>query len=188
MRAPCLLLLLCGLLLTCASAQEQNSGRVEFFGGYSYTRYSVFGLYSGPWTGYGFTGWEASAAVKLVPHLDAEADFVGGGVTSANGPYNLHTYMAGPRISADFRKVRVFGHVLFGALSLDGTTTSANASPSFAADLGGGADFWLVRHLGIRLIQADYFRNINTAAAQTAVGGSGPAWHYHISTGVVVRF
>jgi len=182
-----LLPVLCAVLFS-VHANAQDAGRVELFGGYSRTGYSVYQLYSGPWTGFGFNGWEASAAVRLVPHLDAEADF-GGGYNSSNGrSYSLLTYMAGPRISGDFHRVRVYGHVLFGALNFNGGTNYANGNASFATAFGGGADFWFSRYLGVRFVQADYLRNINAAAAQSGISpGSGPAWHYRVSTGVVFR-
>ena len=188
MKTPWWLLLFVVLQLSFANAQEQSAGRVEFFGGYSRTGYSVYQLYSGPWQGFGFNGWDASAAVKMVPHLDAELDFGGGNASEPGRPFSLNTYMAGPRVSGDFHRIRVFGHALFGALRFNGSTNFANGDASFAAGFGGGADFWLTRYLGVRLIQADYLHNINAAAAQVSGGGNGPAWHYRISTGVVFRF
>jgi hypothetical protein len=177
------------LLPTHAAAQQ--SDRIEAFGGYSHTGYSVYGLYSGPWTGYGFNGWEASAAVKVVPNLAAELDF-GGEYNSPfgqNGPgYSFRTYMAGPRIFGDFHRVRVYGHALFGALIFNGAVSNADGSATFAVVLGGGADYWFSHHFGVRIVQADYLRNTNIAAAQDDEGGPGPSAHFRVSTGVVFRF
>jgi hypothetical protein len=53
---------------------------------------------------------------------------------------------------------------------------------------GGGADWWFSRYVGARLIQADYLRNTNSAAAQTGVGGTGSGNNFRISTGIVFRF
>jgi hypothetical protein len=75
-RARCLFLL-CGALFSSLNSSAQDAGRVEIFGGYTYTRYPVFNLYSGPWTRTGFNGWDASAAFKLAPHIGLEGDFSG---------------------------------------------------------------------------------------------------------------
>lgn len=183
MRAR-LVLLFFGFLLP-LSASAQND-RVEFFGGYSYTGYSVYDLYSGPWERFGYNGWEAAAAVKLVPHLGAEFDFGGGYGSPYGHTSSLRTYMGGPRVSADFGKASVYGHILFGGLTLTDQGYSSSTT-SFATALGGGADFWFTQHLGARLIQADYIRNTNSAATQ-GLATSGGANHFRISTGVVFRF
>ena len=183
---PALFLLL-GFFIS-LSANAQQNDRVEVFGGYAYTGYSVFALYSGPWQRDSFNGWEASAAFKLVPHLGAEVDF-GGGYSSTNGHSDsLRTYLVGPRISADFHGVSIYGHALFGELIFSGASGYANGNGSFATTLGGGADYWISRHIGVRLIQADYLRNNNTAAAQSGTGGIGPGNNFRIATGAVFRF
>jgi hypothetical protein len=169
------------------STNAQQNDRIEVFGGYAYTGYSVFGLYSGPWQRSGFNGWEASAAIKLVPHLGAEFDFGGGSSSPFGHSYSLRTYMAGPRISADFHGVSVYGHALFGALTFNGAASYADGDASFATALGGGVDYWISRHIGVRLIQADYLRNNNTAAAQTGTGRTGPGNNFRIATGAVFR-
>ena len=71
------ILLLCAVLFS-VHAGAQDTGRLELFGGYSRSEYSVFGLYSGPWRPAPFNGWEASAAFPFRPRLAVESDFVGG--------------------------------------------------------------------------------------------------------------
>jgi hypothetical protein len=184
MQARFLLVLF--LLVLPLNLIAQNSSRIEVFGGYSYVGYSVDQIYSGPWTRYNFSGWEASATVKVAPHIGVEGDF-GGAYSSPYGrAYNLRTYMGGPRISADFGKVRVYGHLLFGGLYLDANYLTPNTS--FAAVFGGGADYWLKRHFGVQLAQVDYLHNTNTAATGTGFAGGGPSGHLRISTGIVLRF
>lgn len=95
------------------SSIAQQSERVELFGGYSRVSYPIGHLYSGPFSYSGFNGWEASATAKVAPHIGLEANF-GGGSTSTYST-SLKTYMGGPRFSAEFGKIGVFGHVLFGA-------------------------------------------------------------------------
>jgi hypothetical protein len=185
MKANHLLSLL--LVFCCVGANAQDHDRVEVFGGYSYAGYSVYQIYSGPWTNYGFNGWDASAAFKLSPHVAVEGDFGGGYASNGFGQsYSLQTYMGGLRFSGGVRKADIFGHVLFGALHFN--ADYLNPATSFAAALGGGADFWFSRMVGMRLIKADCLLNTNQAAAEVNNGGSGPRAHLRIATGIAFRF
>jgi hypothetical protein len=184
MKVRLLLVLFIFLLPLCASAQQND--RVEAFGGYSYTGYSIYDLYSGPWERFGYNGWEAAAAVKLVPHLEAEGDFAGGSSSPYGHSSSMHTYMGGPRVSGSFGKVSVYVHLLFGELSLSVKDFSPSTS-SFVTAFGGGAEYWFSRYLGVRVIQADYLHNTNSAATQ-GIATSGGANQFRISTGVVFRF
>ncbi len=189
MRRLPLLCALCAALLFSLNSSAQDSSRVEVFGGYSYTSYPIFQIYSGPWTRTGFNGWDASAAFKLAPHVGLEGDFSGAytSYSSASYSYNLRTYMAGPRVAANYGKVDVYGHVLLGGLTfhsqLGGTTGT-----SFAAALGGGVDCWLKPHFGIRPVQFDYLVNTNSAAQSGNNAPGQPRSSYRVVTGVVFRF
>jgi hypothetical protein len=83
--------------------------------------------------------------------------------------------MGGPRVSAKYRKLNLYAHVLFGGLRYRTTfgtvPLTVDADTTFAMAVGGGADVWLKRRFGLRLLQADYLRN-----------------NFRISTGVVFRF
>ena len=175
------------LVFCCVGADAQDHDRIEIFGGYSYTGYSVYQIYSGPWTKYGFNGWDASAAFKLRPNIAVEGDFGGGYGSNGTGQsYSLQTYMGGLRFSEGVRKIDIFGHVLVGGLHFNADYNSP--ATSFATELGGGADFWFSRRVGVRLIQADCLLNTNRAAAEDGEGGSGPHAHLRIATGITVRF
>ena len=185
MRAR-LLVVVCAAFLSATSIAQEGGACFQVFGGYSYTGYAIYDTYSGPWRSFGYSGWEASGAAKLLPHVAAEADLAGGFASPNGRSSSLRTYMGGPRVSADFAKATVFGHVLFGGLSLNVTGFSPRTT-SFATAIGGGADFWFSRHLGARVIQADYLVNTNRAAAE-GLGVTGSHSHYRISAGVVLRF
>ena len=94
--------------------------------------------------------------------------------------------MGGPRISSNIGRVTIFGHLLFDELSASGL--AAQNATSFAVALGGGADFWVSRHIGLRAMQADYLDNRNTATTQSGNALSGPAGNFRIAAGVVFRF
>jgi hypothetical protein len=48
-----LLPVLCAVLFS-VHTNAQTPYRIQLFGGYSYLGYSVYQIYSGPWTNYGF--------------------------------------------------------------------------------------------------------------------------------------
>ena len=149
--------------------------------------YSVYQIYSGPWAKLGFNGWDTTGALKLSPNVAVEGEFGGGFASNGGGrQYGFQTYMGGPRFSGGIRKFDIFGHVLFGALHFN--ADYASPATSFAAALGGGADFWFKRKIGVRLIQADCLLNTNRAAAEGNNGGSGPHAHLRIAAGVTFRF
>jgi hypothetical protein len=191
MRARLLLGL--SVFLIAISATAQQSGRVEVFGGYSHVGYYYYPPYGGPWTLSSFNGWEASAAFKLIPHLAAEADVDGLYGPSGNSccPRNrIQTYMGGPRVSAKYRKLNLYAHVLFGGLRYRTTfgtvPLTVDADTTFAMAVGGGADVWLKRRFGLRLLQADYLRNNSPIPGYFAHPGQHA--NFRISTGVVFRF
>jgi hypothetical protein len=158
--------------------------RVQLFAGYSYARYSVFQLYSGPWTAFNFNGGLGSVAFRIAPHLSAEGEI--GGAYNAGQSYNSLTFMGGPRISGGSQKITVFGHALFGAQRF--TSNYSNGASDFAAVLGGGTDLWLRPGLGVRLAQVDLLLNRNSAAAQQGASGAGVRANLRIATGITFRF
>jgi hypothetical protein len=176
------------ILLSLGAIAQQSPDRVQFFGGYSYTGYPVYDTYSGPWERFGFNGWDASAAVKLVPHLAAEADFSGGHSSVFGNSGTLLTYMGGPNVFANLGRTTAFSHILFGELSFNLGGGGSTTTTSFAMAVGAGADIWFMRHIGARVIQADWLRNANGGASRSGLGGNGAHNDFRISTGVVFRF
>ena len=178
MRGKLLLSLLVALFSIHAAAQENS--RVEVFGGYSLVGYSVFQRYSGPSTLNKYNGWDASVVGRVAPHVGLEADF-GGGFSGAygGGTSRIYSYMGGPRVFMDRGKARFYAHVLFGGMTF--SSPGYVSSTSFAMAVGGGADYWFSRHVGVQVLQADYIHNNNNVV--------GPSHgDFRISTGVVFRF
>src|SRR5580693_7578082 len=187
------LLLGLSLFLIAISATAQQSDRIEVFGGYFHVGYYYYPAYAGPWTLVSFNGWETSAAFQLIPHLAAEADVEGlfGPSGSSCCPRNtIQTYMGGPRVSVNHRELNLYAHVLFGGLrykTTAGTTPlTVDADTTFAMAVGGGADLWLKRRFGIRMLQADYLRNNSPLSGYFAHPGQHA--NFRISTGAVFRF
>lgn len=167
------------------SLAAQTPDRFEVFGGYSYTTFSIFDRYSGPWQRFGYNGWEAAVAAKLVPHLAVEGDLAGGFSNPNGNSSTVRTFMGGPRIFGNFGKASVYAHVLIGGVTF--AVGSSGSATAVAA--GGGASIWATRHIGARIIQFDY---LHTGFISAAVLGNGATMNgqnnFRISTGVVFRF
>lgn len=187
------------VFLLASLAQAQN--RVELFAGYSFLHGAVNTPLSIFPEDMHLNGWNASAAGRLVPHVQALADFGGyyasptvvlscavqGVPFHCPGPLHTHIYnvLFGPQVSASMGKLTPFAHALFGVAHI---TVSPGNSPSFSdtrfADaIGGGGDYWLTHRVGLR-VQADYFQN------RLFSGGveSTPAQNnLRFSTGIVFR-
>lgn len=189
-------LLLCAVLFS-LYATAQNSDRIEVFGGYSHVGYYYYPAYTGPWTLSSFNGWEAAAAFKLIQHLAAEGDFGGfygpPGYGCCPQRDGILTFMGGPRVTANSRKFDLYAHALFGNLryrttsgGAEGVPQTVNADTTFAMAVGGGADLWVTRRFGARLVQVDYLRNKNGIPVYS--GQPGQHGNFRISTGAVFRF
>lgn len=189
------LALLCGALLLfsgIASAQD-DSPKVEAFGGYSYLRVNPG---SGA-PGENFNGGSGSLAYNLTPMFGIVGDF-GGYHWSQSGlglDTNVVSYLFGPKVALRHGPITPFAQVLFGGahasfsglnecdtarLHREGDCQSFNTSENaFSMALGGGVDWNATTHIGIRFIQAEYLL--------TRFGGDSQN-NARISTGVVFRF
>jgi hypothetical protein len=160
-------------------SSQASAQSAEVFGGYSYVRLNDHGSISNT------NGGTGSLAFGVIPLVSAVADFgvYHGGTSSING--NLTSYMFGPKVSAPVGRIRPFAQVLFGGahLSAAGSGSSYSAGEnSFAMALGGGLDAAVLPHIGIRLIQAEYFQtNFND-------GLNNRQNNTRISAGVTLRF
>jgi len=191
------LALLCGAVLLfagMASAQDQNqnSPKVEAFGGYSYLRVSDQGSSSN------FNGGSGSLSYNLAPWLGVVGDF-GGYHWSSNGvDANVVSYMGGPKIAYRSGRITPFVQALFGGAHLSGTAnggcgaavvhaetngcgfgSSANA---FAMALGGGLDWNATPHIGVRLVQAEYLMTMFNDGLNNRQNNA------RVSAGVVFRW
>lgn len=191
--------LLCGAVLLfagIASAQD----KVELFGGYSYVRadQNLFGTTSS----LNFNGGSGSAAYNLLPWVGIVADF-GGYHWNGSGVYagtdgTAVSYMFGPKVSMRLGHVTPFVQSLYGGTHLSGETCSGGAgvrvrpqgttggtsctsgsTNGFSMTVGGGLDWNATQHIGVRLIQAEYYMTRLDSATQN---------NARISAGVTFRF
>ena len=176
-------------LLSIASAQ--NIPAVDVFGGYSYLNFDVPSSAETTSQKLKLNGWEFSASVGLFHHLAAEADFSGHQRSDCGGVPGLKcddfSWGLGPRFTLGDRsnKFTGFVHGLVGKdradiLATSGTTVS---DTSVALAAGGGADYWLFRHVGIQFGPADYIfaRHLNSFGAPNQS-------NFRVSGGIAFRF
>lgn len=194
--------LLCGVLLLFAGIASAQDEKVEAFGGYSYLRFNPGNGASAA----NFNGGSGSIAYNVLPWVGVVADIGGyhwGG--SAREDLNGSTavsYLFGPKVSYHVGPIVPFVHALFGGVhgSISGTTCessdsrvhpegctteSENLSDNvFGMALGGGVDWNVTHHLGVRLVQAEYvLTNFNANFA-----GNTSQNNVRVSAGVTVRF
>jgi len=187
------------LLLFCGLALGQSSGdRFEIFGGYSLVTGDFTGTFADRNT-HILNGWNASANYKGSRLLGFVGDFSGyypsytyGGLGGLTVKARSHSFLFGPQVSVPLSKVTPFAHALLGVTHIGYPQPSscpqctAASDNSFAYALGGGMDFDLTRHLGIRA-QADLFHN-GFSSSDNQLTYRYHQWTARISTGLVFRF
>jgi opacity protein-like surface antigen len=168
-------------------AQEDH--RVEVFGGYQYTRF----------VGDNFNGWNAAVTGNVNSWLGITGDFSGayrpasepaGSITNVLIGFHNYSFLFGPTFSYNKgNKAKPFAHALFGVSRVSstakanantgGTLSISDSGNAFAMALGGGVDLSVHKHIGIRLLQADYVLTHFDGATQN---------NARISTGLVFEF
>ncbi len=151
-------------------------------------------------------GGSTSINFHLNRHLGIVGDFGGyadsrlrlGSSSNAavmNASGNAFTYLLGPRILfGNQGRFTPFAQALFGAVHASAVTlpsgcTSGGCTPlpsenAFAMTAGGGLDWNLSRHFGIRVVQAEY---LMTRLTDISSGSTGTQNDMRLSTGIVFR-
>lgn len=165
--------LLCGALLVFAGyASAQDHPVAEAFGGYSYLRVNPDNGYPT----YGYNGGSGSIAVNPTSWIGVVADFGGyhwGGTPEFND-FNEFTYLVGPKFAFRHGPITPFVQTLFGGDRLSGNVCEVDDgvklssrrretsgceygnNSGFATAIGGGLDWNATKHIGLRLVQAEY--------------------------------
>ena len=155
--------LLLGLFATArpVKAQEQTS-KLEAYGGYYYARFNVNASAAGGAPSETFNGNGGGGQLEYNANnwLGVVGDMAGYGATATtNGALvgGAFTYLFGPRVNFRRGKVTPFAQTLFGgSLTTDGIGHSGYEN-NFAMTAGGGIDFKVSRHVSVRPVQAEYF-------------------------------
>jgi putative cofactor-binding repeat protein len=147
------LLLLClSVFASPARCGAQDVPRLQFFGGYSFTRFqsTTFGFSSGS----NLNGWNVAVSGNIIRNL--------GGTAELSGQYgnhmNLRDFAAGPQILYPRGNMLFFAHALFGKGRTFVNEGGGVGDTQRAYLFGGGLDMPFRHRFDIRVFQADYIR------------------------------
>jgi hypothetical protein len=165
--------LMAGMALLTASAGAQEVPRLQFFGGYSYTRFdsSTFGFSSGT----NLNGWNAAISGNLIRGLGATAELTG----QYGYHMNLRDFAVGPQFLFPHGRMLYFAHLLVGKGRTFVNEGGGVGDTQRAYLLGGGVDMPFRRRFDIRLVQADYVRTELLGQTQD---------NFRVSVGLVYRW
>jgi hypothetical protein len=156
-----------------AQSRAQTVGRIQVFGGYSYTRFdsSTFGFAGGS----NLNGWNLAVSGNVIRNLGATAELSG----QYGNHMNLRDFAVGPQVLFPHGKMLIFGHVLFGKGRTFVNEGGGVGDTQRAYLLGGGVDMPFHHHFDIRVIQADYVHTQLLGQNQN---------NYRVSAGVVYHW
>jgi len=178
-----------------ASAQDENP-KVEVYGGYSLIHNSS----NFRSTGINFNGGSGSISYNPYSWLGLVGDFGGNHWSTSGIDANVVTYLFGPKIAYRSDKFTPFAQVLFGGAHLSGgafgTCVAGVVRPevpcsvsgsenAFAMTVGGGLDWNVTKHIGIRPVQAEY---LMTRFSGLGSSGSDTQNSFRYGAGVVFRW
>lgn len=202
MRKFTLVVIACLMCAAVVLAQDETP-KVTVFGGYSLLRNG----------GNNSNAWDGQATFNLNRYLGLTADVTGNYRSIASFSFlpqvragvdqHLYTFLFGPTVTGNIGRSAIFGHALFGlahgnastGVSLPlvgGVSTLVNSANAFAMAFGGGLDFNLGRHFGIRPAQVDYvrteFNSLDALSIGLSTNSGGGQNFFRYSGGVVLRF
>lgn len=165
-----------------ANAQE-NTSKIDVYGGYDYVRFNVNSNVSGvPPTqtfnangGEGQLQYNANHWISVVGQLD-------GYYVSTPPRAGAFSYLFGPKMNFRRDKIMLFAQATFGALLATGGIGEAGAENHFARAAGGGMDLRVSEHFAVRPLQVDYFMT------KFPDGLNNRQNNFRFSTGIVFRF
>lgn len=139
---------------------------------------------------FGMNGGFLSASVRMNSWLSIAGEFAGGHtdkISNLGQNLTLMTYTGGPRASWRGHRFVPFAQALFGGAHASDSyfptaTTYTTSATSWVLTAGGGVDYNLSPHLGIRPIEAQFVRtNFNN-------GSSNSQNALSLGAGIVLRF
>ena len=193
MRATVRFAILIAILIGCASlgaapALAQDSPSFAAGASYNFVRSNAPPGSCGCFNMNGGSGW---FSIGLRYHFSAVAD-VGvqhaGNINSSGIDLTLTSYVFGPRYNfLNSERVHPFAEGLVGGSHASGSFSSSSISASgsansFAALAGGGLDFDLTEHIGVRAFEADYY------FTKFANGTNDHQNNLRIAAGIYIRF
>ena len=157
------ILIACGSLGAAAPALAQDAPEFSAGASYNFVHSNAPPGSCGCFNMNGGSGW---ASFGQFHHFSAVADVgvqYAGNINSSGVNLTLTTYVFGPRYNfRNSQRLHPFAEALVGGSHASGSFSSASISATgsanaFAALGGGGLDFDVTNHIGIRAIEADYY-------------------------------
>lgn len=174
-------------VLALPSRAQDETPRLEAFGGYYYARFNVNANVAGvaPSLTFNGNGGGGQLEYNANPWLGVVGDLGGYGATSTtNGALvgGAFTYLFGPRVNFGHGKVTPFAQTLFGGIRTTDGIGRSGPEYNFAMTAGGGIDVKLSKYVSVRPVQAEYFMT------KLPDGLNNRQNNLRIGAGIVFRF
>jgi opacity protein-like surface antigen len=169
-----------------ANAQDETT-RLEAYGGYDYARFHVNARVNGIPPALTFNGNGGGGQLQYNANnwIGTVAYLGGFGVTSTtNGALigGAFTYLFGPRMNLRRGKVTPFIQALFGGIRTTSGIGHSGLENHFAMTAGGGIDFRVSGHISVRPVEAEYFMTTIPDGLDNRQN------NLRLSAGIVLRF
>lgn len=166
-----------------AKAQNETS-KLEAYGGYDYVRFNVNTRVSDVPPTETFNGNGGGGQLEYNPNnwLGIVGDLGGYCVTNPTSHGEAFSYLFGPRVNLRRDRVTRFAQVLLGGLLASDGIGHLGPENHFAMTAGGGIDSQLAKHIALRVVQAEYFMT------KFPEGLNNRQSNFRFGTGIVFRF
>jgi len=166
-------------------AQEESS-KLELYGGYDYVRFHINARVSGqpPSETFNGNGGGGELAYNVNNWIGVLGDVGGYWATSSTSQAAgaAIPYLFGPRVNFRHGKVTPFAHVLLGGVATSSGIVTTGWQSHFAMAAGGGIDVRVSKHFSIRPAQAEYF------LTKIPDGLNNRQNNFRFGAGIVLRF
>jgi opacity protein-like surface antigen len=185
MRNPLALVLLLASLgsVPPAMAQEETS-KLDLYGGYDYVRYNANPRVNNlpPSESFNANGLSGQIAYNANSWLGLAGE-LSGYALARKGFATTHqiSYLFGPRINLRHGKITPFAQVLLGRVWAEDGITFGSVT-AFGMTAGGGIDLRVSRHIAIRPAQGEYF------LTKFFDGNNNRQNNFRFGAGIVLRF
>jgi opacity protein-like surface antigen len=155
-----MLMVLAALLLSVLPANAQDdTARLEAYGGYDYGRFNINARVNGvpPTQNLNANGGGGQLEYNANNWLGTVGDVAGYSVPTSTAHEHGLSYLFGPRVNFRHNKVTPFTQILLGGVLSNDGIGHFGPENHFAMAAGGGIDLKVSKHISVRPVQAEYF-------------------------------
>lgn len=162
---------------------QDNTSKIDVYGGYDYVRFNVNSNVGGvpPTQTFNANGGGSQLQYNANGWFGVVAD-LDGYYVSTPPRAGAFSYLFGPRVNSRRDKIKPFAQAIFGGPLATGGIGEAGAENHFAMAVGGGIDFKVSEHFSVRPVQVDYFMT------KFPDGLNNRQNNFRFGTGIVFRF